>query len=267
MPEIDQHTEILEDHEPLLELRDAYDAADWTAFHGLVRELSEDLANEYRAKIQEKVCRWATATGALRFYDRPPARAYIQAKMLYRDGFYDATIMVSRSIAEMICYDRLDGASHPFGTIQQVERKCFRDLIKWLASNDHRITPKVFDDLNSLYDLGNNYVHPKAGQNAKDDSLKALNLIGAAVFQIYGVKSSDEWIGRALRTPYTDYPDICGGANFCLTVFTSPQAAVAHYLRHKRGEQDAAGVTIIEGQVEKAEPDTLADRPREDGSS
>ncbi|HVS39911.1 MAG TPA: hypothetical protein VMS17_30415 [Gemmataceae bacterium] len=77
MPEIDEHTEILEDHEPLLELKDSYNAGDWPAFHGLVRELSEDLANEYRAKIQEKVCRWSSATGALRFYDRPPARAYI----------------------------------------------------------------------------------------------------------------------------------------------------------------------------------------------
>jgi hypothetical protein len=264
MPEIDQHTEILEDHEPLLELRDAYDAADWAAFHSLVQELSEELANEYRAKIQEKVCRWATATGALRFYDRPPVRAYIQAKMLYRDGFYEATIMVSRSIAEMMCYDCLDGAAHPFGTIQQVERKCFRDLIKWLASNDSRITPKVFDNLNSLYDIGNNYVHPKAGQNAKEDSLKALNLIGIAVFEVYGVTSSQEWIGRAIRTPYTDFPDICGGTNLYLTAFTSPEAALKHYHRHKRPEPDAAHETIIlEGEVEKSEQGTTTDLPRE----
>ena len=39
MPEIDPHTEILEDHEPLLELRDAHDAGDWAAFHGVLREL------------------------------------------------------------------------------------------------------------------------------------------------------------------------------------------------------------------------------------
>jgi len=174
--------------------------------------------------------------------------------------------MVCRSIAEMICYDRLDGAAHPFGAIQQVERKCFRDLIKWLASNDRRITPKVFAELNSLYDVGNNYVHPKAGQNAKDDSLNALNLLGIAVFEEYGVKSSDEWIGRTLRTPYTDYPDICGGTNFCLTAFTTPQAAMEHYLRHKRGEPGTAGVRIIEGQAEKAEPDALADGGRDPGS-
>lgn len=109
----------------------------------------------------------ATATVVLRFYDRAPVRTYIQTKMLYRDGFYEATIMVSRSIAEMICYDRLDGVVHPFGSVQQVERKNFRDLIKWLSSNDHRITTTVFDNLNALYDVGNNYVHPKAGQMPK----------------------------------------------------------------------------------------------------
>ena len=234
MAEIDAHTEILEDYEPLLELKAAFEAGNRRAFDGGLHELADELANEYRTKIEEKVCRWATATIVLRFYDRAPVRTYMQAKMLYRDGFFEATIMVSRSIAEMICYDRLDGVAHPFGSVQQVERKNFRDLIKWLAANDHRVTKKVFDKLNSLYDLGNNYVHPKAGQNAKDDSLKALLLIGESVFEIYGVKSFDEMIGRRVKTPYIDYPDICSGTNFLLTAFTSPEAAKEHSRRHNR---------------------------------
>lgn len=232
MAEIDQHTGILEDYEPLLDLNDAFASRNRPAFDAVLRELADELANEYRAKIDEKVCRWATATRVPQFYDRPPVRAYIQAKMLYRDGFYEATIMVSRSIAEMICYDRLDSTSHPFGTVQQVERKCFRDLIKWLTANDHRITTRVSDNLNSLYDLGNNYVHPKSSQNPKDDSLKSLHLIGEAVFEVYGVKSSAEMVGRTLRTPYTDFPDICGGNNFLLTAFMSPEAAIEHGRRH-----------------------------------
>jgi hypothetical protein len=52
--------------------------------------------------------------------------------MLYRDGFYEATIMLCRSTAEMICYERLDGAAHPFGTVQDVERRNFRELLRWL---------------------------------------------------------------------------------------------------------------------------------------
>ncbi len=232
MAEIDARTEIIEDYEPLLELKAAFEAGNLPAFDGILRELSDELANEYRTKIKEKVRRWATATVVLRFYDRPPVRGYIQAKMLYRDGFYEATIMVSRSIAEMVCYDRLDGMTHPFGNVQQVEETPFRKLIRWLAANDHRITTKVFDNLNSLYDLGNNYVHPKTGQNGKDDSSKALHLIGESVFEVYGVKSFDEMIGRTVRTPYPDYPDICSGSNFLLTGFASPEAAIKHSRRH-----------------------------------
>ncbi|MBI1760896.1 MAG: hypothetical protein HYR56_05600 [Acidobacteria bacterium] len=232
MPEIDENTEILEDYESLPDLNSAYVTRNRPAFDGILRELSNELADEYRAKIEEKICRWATATVVRAFYDRPPARAYIQAKMLYRDGFYEAAIMVSRSIAEMICYDRLDGITHPFGTIQQVERKNFRELISWLAANDHRITTAVLDDLNSLYDLGNNYVHPKAGQNAKDDSLKAVYLIGKSVFEVYGVKSPNDMVGRAIKTPYAEYPDICGGTNFWLTGFLTPEVAIEHIQRH-----------------------------------
>lgn len=72
----------------------------------------------------------------------------------------------------------------------------------------------------------------KALKNAKEDSLKALHLIGESVFEVYGVKSFDEMIGRTIRTPYTDYPDICSGSNFLLTGFASPEAAIEHSRRH-----------------------------------
>jgi hypothetical protein len=226
MSEIGQDTEILEDYEPLLELKAAHDSGNRLMFDRVLHQLSEELANECRVRIDEKVRRWATATVVLRFFDRPPARTYIQAKMLYRDGFYEATIMVCRSIAEMVCYDRLECMSHPFGATQDVERKNFRDLLKWLLRNDCRITTKVFDNLNSLYDLGNNYVHPKAAQCPKDDSIRALHLIGEAVFEVYGVKSPSEMMtGRTIRTAYSDFPDICGGTNFWLTGFIPPRNA------------------------------------------
>ena len=133
--------------------------------------------------------------------------------------------MVSKSIAEMICYDRLDRVQHPFGTREQVERKNFRQLIDWLLNNDGTVTLKVFNSLSALYDLGNQYIHPKSGQNPKDDSLKALHLIGESVFEIYGVKTVGEMVGKGIRTPYTDFPDICSGQNFMLEVFLTPEAA------------------------------------------
>src|SRR5438046_3213879 len=131
--------EILEDYEPLVELRSAFERGDKQTLDGLLAEISSELVDEYSAKIEEKVTRWASATVALRFHDTAATRTYIQAKMLYRDGFYEATIMVARSIAEMFCYDRLDRIPNPFGTRQQVEQKNFRRLLKWLSENDRSV--------------------------------------------------------------------------------------------------------------------------------
>jgi hypothetical protein len=237
MPDTNQENAILEDYEPLLELRSAFEHGEKQAFDSALEEISSELADEYRAKIEDKVLRWSTTTVVLRFYDSAPTRSYIQAKMLYRDGFYEATIMVARSIAEMICYDRLGGLTHPFGNREHIERKNFRQLIKWLFKNDSSVNQTVFTNLNDLYDLGNHYVHPKAGQQPKDDSLKALQLIGESIFEIYGVASVDEMIGKTIRTPYSDFPDTCGGHNFMLTAFTSPQAAIEHSRRHHKAQR------------------------------
>lgn len=155
-------TEILEDYELLIELRSAFERGDKQTFDDVLAEISSELADEYRAKIEDKVKRWATATVAQRFNDTAATRAYIQAKMLYRDGFYEATIMVARSIAEMFCYERLDRTANPFGTREQMEKKNFRPLLKWLGNNDSLVNSKVLDDLNSLYDLGNNLRSPES---------------------------------------------------------------------------------------------------------
>lgn len=229
--------EIIEDYEPLIELRQAFQHGDQSTFDGVLTEISTDLADEYRANIEDKVKRWTEATVELRFEDVAPTRAYIQAKMLYRDGFYEATIMVARSIAEMFCYDRLDRVQNPFGNRDEIERVNFRRLLRWLHENDPVVNEEAFNNLNSLYDLGNNYVHPKAGHNAKQDSLNALHLIGASLFHVYGIKRFDDLIGKTLRTPYADFPDICGGHNFFLFAFTSPQAALEHSRRHYKSQR------------------------------
>lgn len=58
MAEIDAHTEILEDYEILLELKAAFEAGHRQAFDGVLHELADELANDYRTTIEEKVCRW-----------------------------------------------------------------------------------------------------------------------------------------------------------------------------------------------------------------
>ena len=52
------------------------------------------------------------------------------------------------------------------------------------------------------------------------------------VHEVYGLKSYDEMVGRTIRTPHTDFPDICGGGNFLLIGFTSRLAAIEHGHRH-----------------------------------
>ena len=125
-------------------------------------------------------------------------------------------------------------------TREQIEQKNFRPLIKWLLENDAWVSQRVFTNLNALYDLGNSYVHPKAGHDAKEDSLRALHLIGESLFEIYGVRGIDDLIGKKLRTPYSDFPDICGGHNFWLVGFGSPQAALEHSRRHHKSKDTDA---------------------------
>jgi hypothetical protein len=237
MSEIDQNTEVLEDFELLLQARDALTNGNSSAYEEISAEIGTELAAEYKTQLGKKVRRWVEATVVPRFFDRGPVRYYIQAKMLYRDGFYEATIMLCRSTAEMICYERLDGAAHPFGTVQDVERRNFRELLRWLRDNDARVEDKSFQCLNDLYDIGNNYIHPKSGMAPAVDSLKSLHLLGESLLIIYGVKGIKDLVGRRVRSAYLDFPDINSGQNFLLAAFATPQDAEADAQRSLRRQQ------------------------------
>ncbi|RZM24567.1 MAG: hypothetical protein EOO88_22405, partial [Pedobacter sp.] len=63
--------------------------------------ISNALKKEYIENSDDKLNRWIEVTAALWFRDVAPVRFYLQAKMLYRDGFYEAAIILSRSICEM----------------------------------------------------------------------------------------------------------------------------------------------------------------------
>ena len=223
---------ILEDFEQLLEARHALLQGDQKRYDRIVGEIEKELAAEYCTQLPKKIHRWVDATVVQYFEDSPPVRFYIQAKMLFRDGFYEATVMLCRSAAEMICYHQLDGAAHPFGTSEEVEKKNFRKLLKWLFENDPKVDETCFNALNRLYDIGNNYVHPKAGQNPSEDSIEALHCLGPALSIIYGLKCVEDMIGRTVRSPYSDFPDINSGMNFMLTAFATSEAAEKHSSRH-----------------------------------
>ena len=67
----DQSPEILEDFEPLLNLKKALECGDRKRFDRLLCEISAELVDDYRTQIKDKVCRWATATVVPRFYKSP----------------------------------------------------------------------------------------------------------------------------------------------------------------------------------------------------
>ncbi len=234
MAPIEKTTGVIEEFEALIEARAALAQGDLEHVAGISDEIASELLSEYGQNIQKKVERWIEATHIHYFYEKGPPRFYMQTKMLYRDGYHEATIMLSRSIAEMVCYDRLDGVSHPFGSVQDTEKTNFRKLLNWLIANDTDMAGKAGQNLHEVYDIGNNYVHPKSGQSPSTDSKKCINLLGESLFLVYGVKRPDDLIGRQVRSAYLDFPDINSGLNFNPTAFSTPAAAIAHASRHRR---------------------------------
>ncbi|MEJ7681122.1 MAG: hypothetical protein WKG06_25370 [Segetibacter sp.] len=53
--------------------------------------------------------------------------------MLYRDGFYESSIMLARSISEITCYDLLSKTPNPFGDTELIETPMFRVFVDFLA--------------------------------------------------------------------------------------------------------------------------------------
>ncbi len=95
--------------------------------------ISKALKEEYQESIDEKIKRWVASTHIPYFKDVEPVPFILQAKMLYRDGFYEASIILLRSVCEMICYDLLSKKPHPFGNIDALEAPMYRAFVNFLA--------------------------------------------------------------------------------------------------------------------------------------
>ena len=125
--------DIVSDFEELLKLKNFQRDNEKKPYECTYEQISRSLSNEYVENIDEKIRRWLIVTHVLYFKDVVPVKFYLQAKMLFRDGFYEAAITSSRSICEMICYEILTRQSHPFGTYEELELENFRTLVKFLA--------------------------------------------------------------------------------------------------------------------------------------
>ncbi|MCK9320024.1 hypothetical protein [Methanoculleus sp.] len=149
--------------------------------------ISKALINEYIGNIEEKINRWVSVTCIPFFKEAKPIKYYFQSKMLFRDGFYESAIALSRSICEMICYDLIKNNNHPFTDIEQTDIPMFRILLNFLVipkninrtSFEMSIISKIknIDDLNFmksayLFDKLKNYYRFKIECGSKNKNLE-----------------------------------------------------------------------------------------------
>ncbi|NSW45192.1 MAG: hypothetical protein HPY79_05205 [Bacteroidales bacterium] len=190
--------EYISEFEELLKIKDFHNNKKMKmAFDCTYEKIAKSIKEEYTQNISEKINRWVSVTHVQYFKDTKCIRYYFQAKMLYRDGFYEAAIILSRSISEMICYDLLSKTSHPFGDLDSLDIPMFRTFVDFLVipkeieknDFDAQIIKKI-DDLNIrnllkssyLLDKQNNKYYYKI-ENGKGKSnlkriIEAINFVG-----------------------------------------------------------------------------------------
>ena len=132
---MDKSDTIISEYEELVKIKEFHMKKERDPLQWTYQKVIKDLEREYVGNIKEKVDRWVTTTNARYFTYSTGVLFYFQAKMLFRDGYYEAAIAVSRSICEMICYDFLSKESHPFGTEQELEQTMIGPLLKFFGGS------------------------------------------------------------------------------------------------------------------------------------
>lgn len=216
---------ILSEYEYLLGARGAAMRGDRASYESFIRDIREDISGEYTHDIDRKIERWLDITHVTYWKQSQAVEFYIQGKMLYRDGFYEAAIMVARSVCERVCYEMLDGVAHPFGGRESVEKESFRKLARFLLEEAAVLPQRSYVLMSEIYDIGNNYVHPKSNQAPKDDSRLALLKLGEGLWYLFGATAEDLKVGVKLQTAYAAFPEICTSYHFSLDAFMTPEAA------------------------------------------
>lgn len=303
-----EQPDIISDFEELLKLKEFYNDKKIEAYNCTYERISHSLKNEYIENIESKLERWINVTHILYLKDCLPVKFYLQSKMLYRDGFYEATITMARAICEIICYDLLIKIPHPFGDLNLIDKPIFRSLINYL-SFPHKIEGNVFEQkillnvkdpndrdflsrafnnnqdnqqyeliithlskdnnikrlsnifkqagfqktemfrydsfqyFHKIYDIGNTYVHAKKNQKQpKKDATECLNMLAHIFSDVYGVNKV--LTNQTIKSGYTDFPDICKGMNFAISVFSTPEDAMLGYYNLPSSKQVQKLLTV-----------------------
>lgn len=210
---------VLSEYENLLRTKKAFFAGCRLRHEKYLSEVRKDLGNEYLDNIEEKITRWIDVTNFMYFRESKPVEFYIQAKMLYRDGFFEATVTMARTICEMICYDLLP---HPLPS--DIKDYDFRKLLNYIFRKQKLLGRKSKGILHKVYDIGNNYVHPKPNENPRADARECLTKLGQVIFDIYGVPEVGS--GMTIQTAYEKFPDICKCYHLLIDFHTSLEDAI-----------------------------------------
>jgi len=122
-------------------------------------------------------------------YSTKSVHLYHEAKELYSLGYFESAIMVCRSTAEYLAYEifveRIDLEGNRTDIEMKAEdldfRKIVNDFLHPEKSTNFLIDKDTKDLFNQIYDLGNNWVHPKRFKqkrlNLQEESKKAVEML------------------------------------------------------------------------------------------
>jgi hypothetical protein len=138
-------------------------------------------------------------------YDTPSVAMYDQAKDLYGLGYFVSSIIVCRSTAEYLAFEiflekvELEGKTEIVESV--AENLDFRKVVNEFLYNPKKgftyISKDTHDIFNSLYSLGNDWVHPrkiKEKVKIEEIAFKSLEMLGSLLSSLRDVMKDYEVI-------------------------------------------------------------------------
>lgn len=122
---------IISENENLLKLKKFYLNKKNYAFDCTLELLKQNIISECHRNIKQKILRWADVSNILYYENVELVKYFFYSKLLFRDGYYKASIMLNRSICEMICYELISNLDSILKN--NMEELNFRILIKYLT--------------------------------------------------------------------------------------------------------------------------------------
>lgn len=155
--------------------------------------IDEEVANALLSKFQPILANIGKRIKQIKrigiAYDTPSVAMYDQAKDLYALGYFVSSIIVCRSTAEFLAFEifleevELEGKTEIIELV--AENLDFRKIVNEFLYNPKKgleyINKDTHDKFNDLYNLGNNWIHPrkvKGKVNISEVAFKSIEMLG-----------------------------------------------------------------------------------------